>query len=347
MTRALVVALVAGLCAVAYAEPALAPHTAKTFTVSLPKGWNVVDQDNVVAAQQDPRRQDAAVVMCAVQASGVDKSEEELLTLFAQKIATNLEVRETAPVPGGKGHALLADGTVGGIAVRVGAIALVDHGAGAVCALAAKADDFDGLGGARLALDVLASVHVTQPPAQTGNDFMSEMTRMSKRTGAAELPGDRAAFDRTALLHAKGWYRGTADGLYVTDPISTTMAKERWSHMEESEGYTFFKDGTYRLLTLNNYAVTNCPSSFVTVETGTYTFDGRALVITAKNAVSTMETCTIKKHSEAVKPMPPPRHYDVALGGDGWVTMIGPSCTAISWGQKTCLARARWDMKPQ
>ncbi len=60
---------------------------------------------------------------------------------------------------------LIADGRVGDIRVRLGAIAVATAGASIVSLLVAKAGEFDRLGGMELVTTILTSIKPHAPPA--------------------------------------------------------------------------------------------------------------------------------------------------------------------------------------
>ena len=91
--------LLAALIAVAAsASPvALAPYERRPLTVSLPKGWTItahVDQGSI-AAQQDPGRKDAAIVLLLLPTS-TTATEDQLLDAIAGNVSKDLRVKSRA-----------------------------------------------------------------------------------------------------------------------------------------------------------------------------------------------------------------------------------------------------------
>ncbi|MGE5187356.1 MAG: hypothetical protein ACM31C_35160 [Acidobacteriota bacterium] len=164
--RSLLVVMVLAASAVA-APPQLAPATAGSLTVSLPKGWKVTSQSagaTIFVAQQDPAKADAAALLVTIQLAGNTQTEDQLLDVVAKQVATNVKVVKREAIAGG-GHMLIADGTAGAIKVRIGAIAVASGGSGVMGVLVAKPGDFDALGGPGLVTSVMTSIRA-QPAAQ-------------------------------------------------------------------------------------------------------------------------------------------------------------------------------------
>jgi hypothetical protein len=164
--------VLACLLRTATASPALVPYDSGKLTVSLPKGWKVTsDPDHgLIAAQEDPARNDSAAVLLLVQPA-TTSTEDQLLDLVASSISKDLVVaKREARVRGG--HVMVADGTASGIKVRVGVFAIAGGGSALVCLLAAKPDEFDKLGGLELVTTMMGSIvtaKVEAAPATTPN----------------------------------------------------------------------------------------------------------------------------------------------------------------------------------
>jgi hypothetical protein len=152
---------------IASASAPLAPYDAGKLTVSLPKGWKVTaDLDKgVIAAQQDPAHKDAAAVLLVIQPS-TTSTEDQLLDLVASSISKDLKVAKREALAGGQ--AMIADGTMESVKVRLGVIAIASGGSALVCVLAAKPGEFDNLGGIALVTSILTSVKTASspPPSQ-------------------------------------------------------------------------------------------------------------------------------------------------------------------------------------
>jgi hypothetical protein len=171
MTKASLVVALALVSHLAVAgTPVLAPYKGANVTVSFPKGWTVADQNGVYVAQQDPKRADAASILFIYSPAVASATEDQLLDAMTGRVASDFKVTKRAPIPGG-GHLMIGDGTVGGIKVRLGAVAIIANGQAIVSVLVAKTSEFDGLGGIGLATQVAGSLQIPQaaapPPQQT------------------------------------------------------------------------------------------------------------------------------------------------------------------------------------
>jgi hypothetical protein len=144
----------------------LVPFAGASFTVSMPRSWTVTEDapNGLVAARQDPRREDSAAVLFLVKIADANVSEDQLLDTVAGNFAKNLNISKRETRPGG-GRLMIADGTVGGIRTRVGVIALTTGGASLVSLLLSKPGEFDGLGGIELVTNILTSLRARNAPA--------------------------------------------------------------------------------------------------------------------------------------------------------------------------------------
>ena len=176
-SRWLSLVVLAALVGVAAAGPVLAPYTAGKLMVSLPQGWKVTtDLDKgVVAAQQDPSRKDAAVVLLIVQPRATT-TEDQLLDAIASGVCKDLKIAKRDTLAGGHGRMIIGDGTIDGVAARVGLIALVANGGAVVGVLAARPADFEALGGVPFVTTIVGTMRAAdsapppavEPPPTTG-----------------------------------------------------------------------------------------------------------------------------------------------------------------------------------
>ena len=155
------------LVGLAAAKPVpLEPYDASgKLTVLLPTGWKVTaDLDKgVVSAQQDPDRNDAAVLLVIIQPTAT-ATEDQLLDAIAGSVSKDLKVARRDTLPGGRGRLLIADGTIDKIQARIGAIAVVANGSSVITLLASRTTEFDKLGGIELVTTVLTSMKATAAP---------------------------------------------------------------------------------------------------------------------------------------------------------------------------------------
>src|SRR5262245_57873514 len=175
MTMQRTVVMIALLWAsIARASPiALETYTGTGFSVSVPRGWKVVadEKQGTLVANEDPTRKDAALLMLIARAVGPGQATEDQVLDVAVKQLAGFTISQRAALPGGRGHALIADGTVEGAAVRAGVVVLVESGRAVVGMLAARSADFDRLGALQLVVDVMASLAIgaakpAPPPAR-------------------------------------------------------------------------------------------------------------------------------------------------------------------------------------
>jgi hypothetical protein len=341
-----VIVLIA-MTATAAADPiALEPFAAKAGSLALPRAWSTHDDGAMISSQADPRRHDSPVIVVVLQPSGVAATEDQLLDGIAGKIAKDVKVTARGALAGGRGHTLVAEGSAGGVTVRLGAVAFVDGGAGAVVVLAARADEFAAIGGLDLARNVIASVKLSPPPQQLPasrpSNALDDVTRGTKRTGQPDLPPGRAAMSMDQLDRA--WSRVSGHVVQMVDSRTTTEVRGHYDSHMDTDLFEFFRDGNYTLTSTYRSKNTGCTNEFVTVEHGTYTFDGRTLVMAAKDAATTEALCNAPKTTKPLPQLPGPRTYSVGLAADGYLVMVGPSCSAAR--DARCYDHARWEMKP-
>ena len=162
--------------------PVLEAHQVGGITISTPRGWDFAgDADKVmVLARQDPKRTDGAQLVVIVSTAST-VTEDQVLDALAAQVAQNVKVIQRGAGPGKAGKMLVADGKIGALAVRLGAIAIGANGGMVVGLLAAKSSDFTALGGIDLVTAVIASMHATTGPEQpaasasTGSSDEEEM----------------------------------------------------------------------------------------------------------------------------------------------------------------------------
>src|SRR5262249_4009553 len=143
----------------------LSPYDGPRFTVSMPRSWTVTSdaERGVIVAEQDPRREDAAMVLLIVRAADGATAEDQGLDGILRRLPSGLEIRRREALDGG-GHALVADGDAGGVRVRLGAVAILGDGTKVVSLLAAKPGEFDRLGGIDLVIAILSSIQPLEAP---------------------------------------------------------------------------------------------------------------------------------------------------------------------------------------
>ena len=212
-------ALLILLCLVARlaaAPVALEPYDAAgKLTVALPKGW-VVTADlakGAIAAQQDPKRVDAASVLLILQ-TGVTAGEDQLLDAVMASIANDLKVVKRASLPDNRGRLLVSRGTVSGVVVRIGAVAVVADGSAVIGVLAAKEADFEPLGGTQLVLSIISSMRASgapPPPAPTGTAVALKSVALADLVGEwGETGGSTIDWVDTST----GQYRGSTAAFF-------------------------------------------------------------------------------------------------------------------------------------
>jgi len=197
MTKSAFLVLVL-LGSMAWARPVtLAPFDAGKLTVSLPQGWKTTADptSGVVAAQQDPGRKDAAAILLVIQAS-TSATEDQLLDKVASSVSSDLKIAKRQALAGG-GHVLIGDGTIDGVKVRIGAVAVVAGGTAITCLLVASSGDFDNLGGVQLVSTILGSIKLpaaaaapapAPAPATTPNGKLV-IPPLTRRLAVSELAG--------------------------------------------------------------------------------------------------------------------------------------------------------------
>ena len=166
--------------ATAHAKPlTLEAHDVGGVSVSTPKGWTFTGDatKGMAVAQQDPKRKDAAQLLVIVSANSGTTTEDQILDTISAQAMAGIKVVKRGAGPSNAGKLLIADGTVDGIAARLGAIALGSNGGMIVGVLIAKQSEFDALGGTDLVVNVLGSLKATgqsaappPPPASSGGD---------------------------------------------------------------------------------------------------------------------------------------------------------------------------------
>ena len=167
--------------------PTLVPFKGATATVSFPKGWVVQQENGVFAAQQDPKKKDAAGILFVDIPNANNATEDQLLDTVSAQVAKDLQVVDRQAIKGGTGHYLIADGTANGAKVRIASIAVVINGQAIVSMFVAKTGDFDSLGGLALAMQVLGSLKPDAPPAGTPLAAKPPVTPTATPTAGGKL----------------------------------------------------------------------------------------------------------------------------------------------------------------
>jgi hypothetical protein len=225
------------VAAPAAAEP-LEPFTGKSFTVSLPKGWSHAEpQAGIVVAQKDASNKNSPALMILMQPNPGHATEDQLCDAIVSKLAPGSvsgQARES--VPGG-GKLLLVEANSGGIAVRLGALALAAGDNASLALLVAPRDEFDKLGGMMLAANVLGSLHLPQPPAPRGKLDLPAPPRLTP----ADLAGQWS--DQSASLKS---YINTSSGSYAGyHAVSTNTNRTVKPSGEYTQEFSGYSGGTY------------------------------------------------------------------------------------------------------
>ena len=213
--------------------PTLVPFKGATVTVSFPKGWVVQQENGVFAAQQDPKRKDAAGILFLYMPNANNATEDQLLDTLGAQISKDLKPVDRQAVKGGTGHYLVADGTADGVKVRVAAIAVVANGQAIVSMFVSKTTDFDSLGGLALAMQVLGSLKPEAPPAAAPAPAAPTTTTTTQAAGGklvvnpparaltlADLAGDWAQDNSVVTSYASS---SSSSGGY-----SAAATSEKW-----------------------------------------------------------------------------------------------------------------------
>ena len=353
MARSVLVALLV-LVGSAAADPAIETYTARGFTVAIPKSWQAVkDTGGALLLQAPTSAKDAPILLVTYQPTGITDSADALLSKMAGGLAKDIKVKDRGPLPGGAGVAMLGDGTIAGLEVRIAAVALTDHGAGVVAVLAAKASEFDAVGGPPIVLKIAQSVRAVAPappppprplppppklqpqpqvlvktlptqPAEPPLDPHDDASRGTKRAIDRDLPANR-------------------------DPLPTRQLQRTWSRASsrdihsESERFAFGKDNNYSVVTMFKSDRKPCDHVMLITELGRYRFDGRKLVMTPTAGDVVEEVCDGAGKKTKYKALPGSRSYQVDLTDDGYLIMEGPACgVAVDFN---CPDYVRWEMK--
>ncbi|HTR51137.1 MAG TPA: hypothetical protein VMJ10_10560 [Kofleriaceae bacterium] len=337
---AIVIALGLATASTARGDVPLGDYHKDGVVVRVPVHWVVtVDaKQGSVLAQQDPKRKDAAALMLVLQKAGPTASEDALIDAVVSRAVHDAKPVERGPLPGGHGRGLIADGTSDGVAVRIAAIAVVANGVAYLGVLAATPADFDTLGGARLVVSALAGTH-----AEGGMDSgIEKLARQSKRTDQPDLDPGRPALAKAVLGHGS-WLHTDGYQFDVEDHQSGNTVYGHTNSNWGTERFEFHKDGTYQLTRLDKLVLNSCHTGSYRTEVGSYTMDGHQLVLVPKQAWGIFSICGGKQQREALK-VTAKRVYEVGLMPDGFLAMVGPSCS--SFGDPQCYDHARWEMEP-
>jgi hypothetical protein len=333
----LAIVIVALTTSVASAQPKFGKVIRDGISVSLPAHWIVaVDaKAGEVVARQDPKRKDAAMLSVAVKLAQPGMRDEAVLQALLG-VAKDVKPLGREALPGGHGQAVVAQGTVDGIAVKLGAIAIVDGQRMWAGLLVAVPAEFDAFGGVRA---LLASLQSLKPADKLTLDIEA-MGRRAKRADQPDLDPDRPAVS-AEVLRKQPWMHSTASSMFSETHRSGNTAYGYTNGGGNSESYVFAANNTYRLQTLNTVQLNGCNSGGVGVEIGAYQFDGKVLVLTPKQATYTASICGKPSRTEPTK-ITPPRRYDVGLSPDGWLVFVGTGCTEFPEGG--CSDHVRFEM---
>jgi hypothetical protein len=235
-TFPLLLVFVAGVAA---AKPlALEPFKSPTYAVSLPKGWTITSPGSgVVAAQQDPKRKDAAAMLLSFAPNTNNVTEDQLLDFVTSSVAKDVKVQKREGFAGG-GHVLVADGVAESVKVRIAAVAVANSTTALFCVLVAKTGDFDGLGGLELVTSVLASIKPDAPvapapaptpapappqpaPAAAPSNGRLEVPAPTRRLTVADFAGEWGNDDSVVTT-----YVSTSTGAYAG--YQSIATSEKW-----------------------------------------------------------------------------------------------------------------------
>ncbi|HTR55324.1 MAG TPA: hypothetical protein VMJ10_31815 [Kofleriaceae bacterium] len=344
MSRWIVPAIVCALALPARADNPyiryhLTQHIGDGIVVWVPAHWHVkVDaKQGTVLAQQDPDRRDAAMLMLAMHPARPGETEDALLDAMVAGAANEMKVASHGAMPGGRGRMLIADGRLGDAAVRVGAVVVVANRATMAGVLVAKPAEFDALGSVNMIAVVLASVS-----AESDRDAQfAERERQDKRPDQPDLEPNRAPIAKTDF--ARRWQRNDGVAIYVKDSQVGTTEYGHYNSQGAGDTFSFQRDGSYELITVQKTKGGRCTTTSTIVEKGAYTMDGRRLVLKPKTAYGQFSFCSAKPEGQALK-VTAARDYDVGMSDDGRLVMVGPSCG--SFKEFRCYDHARWEMKP-
>jgi hypothetical protein len=331
--RLMAIALTCGLCSASHAGTVIRDGV----SVLVPAHWIVaVDaKAGSVVAREDPKRKDAAVMTVAITKAQPGTREDALLQTIVAVVKNPKPIgRDT--LPGGKGQAVIVEGTVDGISVRLGAIALVAGAQASMGVLVATPAEFDALGGIKMLLSSLQSLHAVDA---TTSSIEQSFGRYEKRGDQPDLDPDRPGVPREQLLQS--WTHVTGDSMFIEDHRNSTTAYGHRNSHGVSELFTFTKDGTYTLAVLVMVSTGDCSSASNGLETGTYTQDGKTMVLTPKAAKATTTICAGKPKAEQLT-ITGPRRYEIGLSPDNWLIFVGPGCTEFAEGG--CSDHVRWEM---
>jgi hypothetical protein len=334
----LVLVLVSTWCSIATAAPVLGKVIADGVGVSIPAHWvlHVDAAAGTVIAREDPARKDAAVLTVALKQAPPGTREEALLEAMLGL------VKDVKPVgrdvlPGGKGQAVLAEGTSDGIKVKLGAIAVVADGRAAVGLLMATPSQFDALGGLPL---LLASLHSLHTPDASELELENTFGRQAMRADQPDLDPARPAVPRDQI--AETTWTHTIGGAYFSETRRDADRAYGYNNSHgNAENYTFARDGSYRLQVLTMVDLNGCKSRGAGIETGTYTSDGKTLVLTPGQATFTGSICSSPTKQERAR-ITPPRRYQIGLSRDGRLIFVGTGCTPFP--AASCSDHVRWEM---
>jgi hypothetical protein len=143
-----------------------------------------------------------------------------------------------------------------------------------------------------------------------------------------------------AELH-KAWTHTTAMSYFSESHRTGNTAYGHNNGAGNAETYKLAEDGTYSLQTLNTVQLSGCNSAAAGFETGSYTQDGKTLVLKPARATLTASICGGKTQVQQLK-LTPPRQYQIGMSRDGRLVFVGTGCTPFPEGG--CSDHVRFEM---
>jgi len=129
-------------------------------SLQVPQGWKVTHDaaSESVTAVQDPSRPGSPQLWIHLPAR-VSGNADQMIDAALGQLGSSATVAKRERLPDGSAAAVVLDVTHSGAVVRMGAIAVVRDGVGAVAVFAAQPTEFEQLGGAQLAGTVLVATN--------------------------------------------------------------------------------------------------------------------------------------------------------------------------------------------
>jgi hypothetical protein len=275
-------------------------------SVRVPAGWSTkLDvKSGMLVARREPGGT-ATLVLTLRPSQGA--TADALVETTAKSLVRDLAIRTRDALPSGA-RAIVGDGSYAGVKRRIAAVAVVGNGLDATGVLAAA--DIDALGGVQMIAASLASIH------RVSDDIL----RAPAPVGRADIVGS--------------WRGGTAYSVSQVDAAASSATRNR----EASAGHydangdvidlVLRADAAYKLVHTSYVSGgAGCINRSTGTETGTYTFDRRALVLTPKQAAAEIHPCSSLKGYPQKAQLTAPRRYEAALDG-GALILVGPRCSS-------------------